>query len=63
MGVPVIKNLNDSFDIVIRSWINSTRIVEVNYPDMTSAIIDQIIKKHGSSSKKIVNMKFGNLYS
>ena len=29
MGVPVIKNLNDKFDMVIRTWINSTRIVEV----------------------------------
>ena len=63
MGVPVIKNLNDSFDMVIRTWINSTRTVEVNYPDMTSAIIDQIIKKHGSSSQKIVNIKFGNIHS
>lgn len=48
MGVPVIKNLNDRYDMVINNWINSTRTVEVNYPDMTREIIDQIIEKHGS---------------
>jgi uncharacterized protein (TIGR00661 family) len=63
MGVPVIKNLNEKFDMVIRTWINSTRIVEVNYPDMTSAIIDQIIQKHGSSSQRIENLKFGIIHS
>ena len=62
MGVPVIKNLNEKFDMVIRTWINSTRIVEVNYPDMTSAIIDQIIQKHGSSSQRIENLKFGIIH-
>ncbi len=61
MGVPVIKNLNDRFDMVIRTWINSTRTVEVNYPDMTNAIIDQIIEKHGKLSPIIENRKFGNL--
>ena len=46
MGVPVIKNLDDRFNMVINSWINSNRTVEVEYPDMTQKIIDQIIDKH-----------------
>jgi uncharacterized protein (TIGR00661 family) len=46
MGVPVIKNLDDRFNMVINSWINSNRTIEVEYPDMTQIIIDQIIDKH-----------------
>ena len=49
--------------MVIGTWINSSRIVEVNYPDITSLIIDQIIQKHGSSFQRIENVKFGNLHS
>jgi len=60
MGVPVIKNLNDRFDMVILNWINSSSTVEVNYPDMTSAIIDQIIEKHASFPQIIDDRKFGN---
>jgi uncharacterized protein (TIGR00661 family) len=46
MGVPVIKNLNDRFDMVINNWIKSNRVIEVDYPDRTQEIIDQIIEKH-----------------
>ncbi len=46
MGVPVIKNLDDKFDMVINNWIESNRIINVDYPDMTQVIIDQIIEKH-----------------
>ncbi len=46
MGVPVIRNLNDRFDIVINNWIESDRIIEVDYPDRTQEIIDQVIEKH-----------------
>lgn len=60
MGVPVIKNLNDKYDMVINNWINSTRIVEVNYPDITHEIIDQIIEKHGSLPQIIDIKNFGN---
>jgi hypothetical protein len=47
-GVPVIKNLNNRFDLVINNWIESNRIIEVDYPDRTQEIIDQIIEKHCS---------------
>ncbi|MDP3469899.1 MAG: glycosyltransferase family protein [Daejeonella sp.] len=48
MGVPVIRNLNDRFDMVINNWIESNRIIDVDYPDKTQEIIDQIIEKHCS---------------
>lgn len=46
MGVPVIKNLSDRSQMVISNWIESNRIIDVNYPDRTQEIIDQIIEKH-----------------
>lgn len=46
MGVPVIKNLKDRYDMVINSWIDNNMRVEVDYPDMTQEIIDQVIHNH-----------------
>jgi hypothetical protein len=60
MGVHVIKNLDDRNDMVINTWINSSKIIEVNYPDMTHQIIHQIIDKHCSLSKIIDIRKYGN---
>lgn len=48
MGVPVIKNLKDKYDMVINQWLGSKKIIEVHYPDITQQIIDQIINKHYS---------------
>jgi uncharacterized protein (TIGR00661 family) len=46
MGVPVIKNLKDRYDMVLNSWIDNSMRVGVDYPDMTQEIIDQIIHNH-----------------
>lgn len=46
MGVPVIKNLKDRYDMVLNSWIDNSMRVEVDYPDMTQKIIDQVIHNH-----------------
>lgn len=51
MGVPVIKNLKDRYDMVINSWIHNSMRVEVNYPDMTQEIIDQIVSNHTEAGK------------
>jgi hypothetical protein len=56
MGVPVIKNLHDKYDMVINAWIESSKIIEVDYPDRTDKIIDQIIDKH-YSKPRIINLK------
>ncbi len=53
MGVPVIKSLKDRYDMVIASWIENDRRVEVNYPDRTREIIDQIIHKHAGVKELI----------
>jgi uncharacterized protein (TIGR00661 family) len=46
MGVPVIRSLKDRYDMVIASWIQNERHVEVNYPDITQDIINRIIHNH-----------------
>ena len=60
MGVPVIKNLHDKNDMIINAWIDSSKIIEVNYPDMTHEIINQIIDKHCHSPKIVDFKKYGN---
>ena len=49
MGVPVIKNLKTRYDMVIASWLQNDNTVEVNYPDITLEIIDQIVRSHVSN--------------
>jgi uncharacterized protein (TIGR00661 family) len=61
MGVPVIKNLSNRYDMVINNWIHYGRTVDVNYPDITREIIDQIIEKHGLSAHLTDAGKLGNL--
>lgn len=45
MGVPVIKSLKEKYADVIENWLESDKIVEVNYPDITEQIIDKILKE------------------
>lgn len=60
MGVPVIKNLHDRNDMIINAWINSSKIISVNYPDITREIINQIIEKHCSGAQIVDFKKYGN---
>lgn len=46
MGVPVIKSFKDKYLHHIIDWIASDTIIEVHYPDITEAIIDQLLKDH-----------------
>jgi len=46
MGVPVIKNLSPKYTDVINEWINNGKVIPVDYPDTTQAIIDHVIKTH-----------------
>jgi uncharacterized protein (TIGR00661 family) len=51
MGVPVIKNLKQKQIPKIKAWLESTTIIDVNYPNITEKIIDTIILRHG---KKVI---------
>jgi uncharacterized protein (TIGR00661 family) len=51
MGVAVIKNLKEKYDMEIASWLENNTIVDVSYPDITSEIIDRIILNHANKAE------------
>jgi uncharacterized protein (TIGR00661 family) len=46
MGVPVIYAIDDNFTGHINKWIEDDKRVEVNFPDETAKIIDNMIKQY-----------------
>lgn len=46
MGVLVIKKLSSKYTQQIKDWLKNDQIIEVNYPDMTSDIINMIFDRH-----------------
>lgn len=46
MGVPVIKSLKAKNDIAIETWLNSKHTINVDYPDCTQDIIDNLLEAH-----------------
>ncbi|MBK7128408.1 MAG: glycosyl transferase [Crocinitomicaceae bacterium] len=49
MGVTVINKLNKKFHTEIQKWLDSKKVVKVNYPDNTDEIIDTIITNHATA--------------
>lgn len=48
MGIPVLKSLKLKHADKIRKWIADASVVPVNYPDITTRIIDDIFSAHDS---------------
>ena len=46
MGVPVIWH-EDEFASKLEKWVNDDRIIEVNFPNETAQIIDNLINRYG----------------
>jgi uncharacterized protein (TIGR00661 family) len=46
MGVPVFKSLKEKHHDKIADWLQSRKIVKVDYPDMTAQLLERIIKRH-----------------
>jgi uncharacterized protein (TIGR00661 family) len=46
MGVPVLKKLKISKVEKIITWVTNGGIVEVDYPNITERIVDEVFKKH-----------------
>ena len=49
MGVPVLKKLKMSKAEKIIDWVTNGEIIEVDYPNITERIIDEVLKKHASA--------------
>ena len=43
MDVPVMKSLKKKHADVIEKWLNKGKIIDVNYPDITSSILERIV--------------------
>lgn len=54
MGVPVIKSLKKKHVDKIRTWLQSLQHIEVDYPDITGAVLKKIIEAHDPSRVKTI---------
>lgn len=48
-GVPVIRNIKPENDNLVNAWIDSDKIIDIDYPEETDTIIQKILKKHSNS--------------
>ncbi len=48
MGVPVIPSLKTKHLPVIQEWLENATVIQVNYPNETEQIIDQILQEHAA---------------
>ncbi len=46
IGVPVINEIDECFVFHINNWLNTSEKVQVNFPDETAQIIDNMIKRY-----------------
>lgn len=54
MGVPVIDSLKKKHVVSIKSWLEEEKIIKVNYPDITEAIINKVLS---APSERNLNLK------
>jgi len=54
MGVPVVKSLKPKHNDIILNWINNGKIIPVNYPDTTQAVLDLVFEHHAQSTAAFV---------
>ncbi|MFB5946256.1 glycosyltransferase family protein [Albibacterium profundi] len=49
IGVPVIRNTKPENDVYIRDWLQSDKIVNVNYDDEADTIVQSILERHANN--------------
>jgi uncharacterized protein (TIGR00661 family) len=47
LGVTVVKEIDDSFAGRLRNWVNFVMPLNIDYPDITGRIVEEIVTKHG----------------
>lgn len=57
MGVPVLKSLKLKYCDIIKAWIKREGSVPVNYPDITSQVIDDIVSNHGRVTAEVLSIQ------
>lgn len=51
MGIPVIKSLKEKHAEKIEAWLNTGKVIPVNYPDDTMYIIDKLLACYPANGK------------
>jgi uncharacterized protein (TIGR00661 family) len=46
LGVPVVHHIDDNFNFELEKWLNTPNTVKVNFPDETTRIVDDMVKKY-----------------
>jgi uncharacterized protein (TIGR00661 family) len=60
MGVSVMKKLNNEHSDKIKEWLKSKKIIAVDYPDKTEALVNLIVKTHTGSQMINTNHEAAN---
>lgn len=63
LGVPVIKSLKKKHLEKIMDWIDLDNIIEVNYPDCTEDILNNILAEHSPEKSTDIVMPGRKIYS
>ncbi len=61
MGIEVLKSLKIKYIDKIDSWVRSSGIISVNYPDIIENIINNILKKHLSVVPRQHTIQLGKI--
>lgn len=46
LGVPVVSEINDEFNLHLNNWVNDSKKIVVDFPDETAAIVDKLVKQY-----------------
>jgi len=55
LGVPVLKSLKKKHVWLIQNWVDNFKPIQVNFPDQTQFIAEQIVKKYQPVLKTLPN--------
>ena len=57
MGVPVIKSLKPKHDETIMNWIENGKVIDVDYPDNTREILEQVVRLGAKSPESRIKIQ------
>jgi uncharacterized protein (TIGR00661 family) len=46
LGVPVVHEINDSFNTELEKWLNAPNNIKVNFPNETAQIVEKMVKDY-----------------
>jgi len=49
LGVPVVNEIDEQFDARLSDWLNDDTRIQVDFPDETARIVDDMVKKYAKT--------------